>query len=194
MCTTSFGATTRCQYHWGGGPQVNKCEQVSSDDPPDVTSMGVGMSGGRVGFQRMAMSGGGGRYPSSHVQRGWYHTVAGSNFWTRDGFCCNVTNKYLYRFGEKSIITTRKRTCGKVMFLHLSVILFMGGVWLWVWGYTPLWSHPLDTHPPDTHTLDTPLTYTSLDTHTPLETPPGHTHPWTHTPLDTHTPWTHTPP
>ena len=42
----------------GGGPQVNKCEQVSSDDPPDVTSMGVGMSGGRVGFQRMAMSGG----------------------------------------------------------------------------------------------------------------------------------------
>ena len=39
---------------------MNKCEQVSSDDPPDVTSMGVGMSRGRVGFQRMAMSGGAG--------------------------------------------------------------------------------------------------------------------------------------
>ena len=133
------------------------------------------------------MSGGGGRYPSSHVQRGWYHTVAGSNFWTRDGFCCNVTNKYLYRFGEKSIITTRKRTCGKVMFLHLSVILFMGGVWLWVWGYTPLWSHPLDTPPRHTHPGH-PLDIHILGhTHTPGD--PS----WTHTPLNTHTPrHTHT--
>ena len=48
-----------------------------------------------------------------------------------------------------SIITARKRSCGKVIFLHLSVILFTGGgegVYLsmqWAWGV-----HPLDTQPP----------------------------------------------
>ena len=59
------------------------------------------------------------------------------------------------------IVTARKRSCGKVMFLHLPVILFTGGcVCLWIWGvYTP-WTLP----PPDT----------------PLDTPPSwtHTHHW----------------
>ena len=52
---------------------------------------------------------------------------------------------------RNEVVTARKRSCGKVMFLHLSVILFTGGV------YT--WSHPSDTH-----------------TWTHPRTPPGHTH------------------
>ena len=89
-------------------------------------------------------------------------------------------------------ITARKRSCGKVMFLHLSVILFIaagGEVWLWVQGVCLLVLG--DTHPP----LDTSSGHTPLITH-PLNTPsPGHT------PLDTpshtppqHTLWTHPPP
>ena len=48
--------------------------------------------------------------------------------------------KYHQNF-TKRFITARKRSCGKVMFLHLSVILLTGGggsVYLWVWGGLPL--------------------------------------------------------
>ena len=53
-------------------------------------------------------------------------------------------------------ITACRRSCGKVMFLHLSVILFRGGVGasgsgvcLWVWGvYNPGHTHPLFTPTP----------------------------------------------
>ena len=48
-------------------------------------------------------------------------------------------------------------SCGKVMFLHLSVTLFMGGVCLWFWGYL---AHP----PPGRYTLP-------LDRHPPGQTP-----------------------
>ena len=81
---------------------------------------------------------------------------------------------------------------GKVMFYTcLSVILFTGGVCLWVGvstsgsrgctspGHTP-WTHTnFDTHTPghplNTHTPDT-------DTHTPPPDCPGHTHPLDITP------------
>ena len=83
------------------------------------------------------------------------------------------------------IFTARKRSCGKVMFLHLSVILFTGGCVSQhasqVTWYTP---PPQQTHPRQTHTPQ-------ADTHTPGR----HTHPrQTHTPqADTHTPGRHTP-
>ena len=91
--------------------------------------------------------------------------------------------------------TTHNSSCGKVMFLQMSVCPqgvcipacnWEGGVYpsmqlgrrclpLGLKVYTPL--HPLDTHTPrHTHSW----THTALDT-----TPRTHTHP-----LDTHTPWT----
>ena len=84
-------------------------------------------------------------------------------------------------------ITARKRSCGKVMFLHLSVILFIGGgegrlalgpggVPLGLVGHTPSPGHILRTHTPD---------HTPPSTHTPLDTP-------SHTPHQ-HTLWTLTP-
>ena len=39
-------ATTRCQYCWGVGPQVNKFEQISSNDH-QMSLAGVGMPGWR---------------------------------------------------------------------------------------------------------------------------------------------------
>ena len=55
---------------------------------------------------------------------------------------------------RKGIITVRKRSCGKVMFLHLSV---SHSVHRFTWrclGYTPLGRHPLGRHPPgQTHPL-----------------------------------------
>ena len=50
-----------------------------------------------------------------------------------------------------AFVTSRKRSYGKIMFLHLSVILFMGDVWLWVQGGCV----PVSVggvHPPDIHT------------------------------------------
>ena len=52
---------------------------------------------------------------------------------------------------DSFIITARKRSCGKVMFLHLLVILFTGVSTPGSGGV-----HPLDTHPPG-HTPRTPL-------------------------------------
>ena len=51
-----------------------------------------------------------------------------------------------------SVVTVRKRSCGKVMFLHLSVILFTGGVVSQqaMRGCV----HPLNRHP---HWANTPL-------------------------------------
>ena len=82
------------------------------------------------------------------------------------------------------LVTTRKSSCGKVMFSQVCAIpsvhgggylpLGLKSMCLWVLGgvYTP-WTRP---HPGHTHT------------HTPKNTPP--TNP---SPLDTHPPSTHTP-
>ena len=87
------------------------------------------------------------------------------------------------------MFTARKRSCGKVMFLHLSVILFTGGrgVWLCVQGGVCgsgsgvcLWVRG-SVHPLVTHTLVTPPGHQPLDTYI-------HTHLDTHTPLDIHPP------
>ena len=58
-----------------------------------------------------------------------------------------------------------QRSCSKVMFLHLSVILFMG------WGVC----HPQNRgrHPPGRH----PLPSACWDTHTPTQCMLGYTHP-----------------
>ena len=61
-------------------------------------------------------------------------------------------------FLDGIIITVRKRSCGKVMFLHLSVILFKGGV-----CPSACWNtHPWGRHPPVRH---------------PRQAPPGQTPP-----------------
>ena len=73
------------------------------------------------------------------------------------------------------MFTARKRSCGKVMFLYLSVILFTGGwgVWLWVQGGVCgcgsgvcFWVRGCTHPPPVTHTLVTPPGH-PLDTHPP---------------------------
>ena len=65
------------------------------------------------------------------------------------------------------IFTVCKRSCGMVMFLHLSVILSTGGCLpQCMAGYTPPWA---DTPPPPT---DIPQTDTPL-----ADIPPGQTHP-----------------
>ena len=52
--------------------------------------------------------------------------------WRRSGKQCENVLRARKRdrshCNGNSIITTRKRSCGKVMFLHLSVILFRGGI------------------------------------------------------------------
>ena len=74
-------------------------------------------------------------------------------------------------------ITARKRSCGKVMFLDLSVsvLLWIKG-WLWVWGCA---SGSKGYTPPGQKPQSTPSSHTPLDTHTPVHIPQ------THTPLDT---------
>ena len=75
------------------------------------------------------------------------------------------------------IITTRKRSCGKVMFLHLFVShsVHKGGVSQHAMGaYTPRQTAPRHTHPSLGH-IHTPGRHPSW-THTPRQTlPPGHT-------------------
>ena len=80
--------------------------------------------------------------------------------------------KYYYR---------PQRSCGKVMFLHLSVILSTGGgrgsATHTPWADTPLGRHPLP--PGQTPSLgrhpwpDTPWAYIPLVTHPPGQKPPG---------------------
>ena len=71
------------------------------------------------------------------------------------------------------IFTVRNSSCGKVMFLHLSVILFTGGS---VWSDTPRARHPPGRHP--------------LGRYPPWADPPRQTHPppWQTHPLGSHTP------
>ena len=83
-------------------------------------------------------------------------------------------HKFLYKslIPQSHVFTARERSCGKVLFLHMSVIRSRGGVsgsGSWgvnppgdtPWSHTP-WTHTLVTHPPD-HTY--PVTHN----------PPGYT-------------------
>ena len=57
---------------------------------------------------------------------------------------CDTSNCVTFDHNLPQVITVRKRSCGKVMFLHLSVILFIGGVSASV--HTGI--HPPGKHPP----------------------------------------------
>ena len=77
------------------------------------------------------------------------------------------------------IITARQRSCGKVMFLHLSVIMFTGGASpFWTWIETPLDRNHLHRNP--------------LDRNSPGQRPPTQKPPWQKLSW-TETPWTETP-
>ena len=72
-----------------------------------------------------------------------------------------------------------QRSCGKVMFLHLSVILFTGGLPP-PWADTSICRHPSGQTPP---WADTPWADISLGRHPPGQTPTwADTHPWADTP------------
>ena len=60
---------------------------------------------------------------------------------------------YCTRWGKSLYCNYRpQQSCGKVMFLHLSVILFT-----WAWADTPPGQTPPSRHPPaDTPPADTP--------------------------------------
>ena len=80
------------------------------------------------------------------------------------------------------IFTVRKRSCEKVMFLHLSVILFTGGR-----GVHPPWqTQPPGRHTPSPTPRQTPPTWT--DTYPPGRHPPRQTPPRQTTPQQT-PPW-----
>ena len=92
-------------------------------------------------------------------------------------------------------------SCGKVMFLHVSAILFteLSGRHF-PWAHTPLPRHthpgqkPPWAHTPDTHTPSHTPRQTPTWAHTTLEPQhPGHTPVWAQTPpwADTHTPDRH---
>ena len=85
---------------------------------------------------------------------------------------------------------------GKVMFYTcLSVILFTGGLCLWVWWVSASGSGCLPLGPGGVHTLDTPPGYTPTLTHTHPWTPPEHTQPrHRHTHTSPRHARTHTPP
>ena len=72
-----------------------------------------------------------------------------------------------------SLLPPAKEVWGKVMFLHLSVILFTGG------GGAVCPISCWDTHP--------------LEQTSPRQTLPGHTSPWTDTPWADTPPWTDPP-
>ena len=73
---------------------------------------------------------------------------------------------------QQTIFTARKRSCGEVIFLHLSVILFTGGVCI----------------PACSEGVYTPWTHTpTQDTHTPGRNPSRQTPPWADTPPQTAT-------
>ena len=82
---------------------------------------------------------------------------------------------------KSSIITVRKRSCGKVMFLHLSVShsvhrrVCLSACWdtPTLGRHHPLGRHlPLGRHPPR---ADTPLPSACCDTHTPAKCMLGYT-------------------
>ena len=92
----------------------------------------------------------------------------------------------IFLFTPFPVFTVLNSSCGKVMFLHLSVILFTG------WGclplgpgvYTPLGRHPpLGRHTPGTHTPGhTPHGQTPPARHPSGQTPPSQTPPQADTP------------
>ena len=103
----------------------------------------------------------------------------------------NVRIRYLSKyyflqiFTFESIYYYPQRSCGKVMFLHLSVILLTG------WGvsvkrprvHTPLGhKHPLGTHPLGTH-IPTPLSRHPHGQKLPLDRNPA---PWAYTSCPVH--------
>ena len=84
---------------------------------------------------------------------------------SRDGYCCGCYASYWNAF----LLPPANEVWGKVIFLHVSVILLTGGS---TWVGTPRGR------------------YTPLGRYTPQAgTPPGQVHP-----LDRYTPWTGTPP
>ena len=129
----------------------------------------------------------------AHVQK--YHTEL-THAWI--SVTCGGRDPLMYRNTQTShqseilhslIFTVRKQSCGKVMFLHLSVNLSTGeGVCPSVcWDTHPLGRHPpwADTSPGQTPPLGrhTPPGQTPLFRQTsPGQTPPGHP-PWVDNPL-----------
>ena len=87
-------------------------------------------------------------------------------------------HKFLYKslIPQSHVFTARDRSCGKVLFLRLSVIRSRGVSGSGSRGVNP---------PGDTPWSHTPWTHT-LVTHTP-----DHTHPVTHNTPWIHLPWTH---
>ena len=77
----------------------------------------------------------------------------------------------IFLFTPFPVFTVRNSSCGKVMFLHQSVILFTGwgGVCPWVQGCIPPWT-------------DTPVHTPSPRQTPPKQTPPGQTTPQANTP------------
>ena len=70
---------------------------------------------------------------------------------------CVTIRVFCEYFCEYNIFTARNSSCRKVMFLHLSVILFTGGVWADTtpsWPDPPLGRHPSGRHPPGRHSPD----------------------------------------
>ena len=85
---------------------------------------------------------------------------------------------------SQTIITVRNSSCGKAMFLQVSVILStVGGVCLWVQGGTP----PGQTCPRQIpHKAGTPLVRYPLDRHLPWADTPQADTIWADTPLSRH--------
>ena len=81
-------------------------------------------------------------------------------YYDRTIWCCPWVSSWLGNKIELHIysITVRKRSCGKVMVLHLFVVPFTEGVWIWVqwclwesWGSTPRGHTPGHTHSLNSH-------------------------------------------
>ena len=70
--------------------------------------------------------------------------------WTRNDGVRHEVAAWTTKWCRTSIIifTIHKRSCGKVMFLHLFVILLTGGRCTPLGTHTPLDRHPLDRHTP----------------------------------------------
>ena len=93
-------------------------------------------------------------------------------------YVCMCIQIYIKLSKNHLFITVRKRSCGKVMFLHVYGILFTGGRCTPPWADTPLGRHPQADIP--------------LGRHPPWQTPPLGRHPLRQTPpLGRHPPGRH---
>ena len=122
-------------------------------------------------------------------------------FTTRKSCCSKEPPKWL-SFHD---IYRPQHSCGKVMFLHLFVILFTGDVWQTPPqadtppGQLTPWADRCPSEADTPSKEDTPGQTPSLDRHPiPLDrphrqTPPGQTPSWTDTPLGRHPLWVDTP-